>query len=85
LRDQDRGKNLHHLRLYAHADGRPDNPAWIVTHHNSEEDESPKEYEFSDGHALMNHLAEHASIPVKPTREDLQGANLTGRARGEKQ
>jgi hypothetical protein len=85
LRDQDKGSKLHHLRLYADSKGTPESPAWIVSHHTSETDENPKEYEFNDGNELMGHLMNHASIPsapgrvVRPRPEDVE--NVSGRGK----
>ena len=62
-RELEREKNLHHLRIYGHADGTPDSPKWIVQHHGSENDKKPVEHEFDDGNKMLAHVAEHASVP----------------------
>src|SRR5215472_14402022 len=87
LRERDRGRKLHHLRVYADATGTPEKPAWIVEHHTSEQDKAPRSYTFSDGGNLIHHLQEHASIPsqpgreVKPRPEDIE--TRFGRAQGD--
>ena len=62
-RELEREKNLHHLRIYGHADGTPESPKWIVQHHSSENDREPAQHEFDAGHEMLAHVAEHASVP----------------------
>ena len=92
-REKERESAVHHLRIYAHVDGDPDSPAWLVQEHHSEDDPRPKEFEFRDGAKLSDHIRLAASIPgahsdndslgrtILPKPSDLAGANLTGRAR----
>ena len=82
---RDKGRDLHHMRIYGGSDASPEKPSWSIGHYTSEDDENPQEYNFTDGQKVMDHIREHASIPVKPTAEDLKGANTTGRARGKEQ
>jgi hypothetical protein len=61
-RQLEREKNLHHLRIHGHPDGTPESPKWIVEHHSSENDSSPVEHEFDNGHDMLAHVAEHSAV-----------------------
>src|SRR5215469_17938453 len=87
-REQEREANVHHLRIYSHADWTSNNPKWLVEEHHSENDDRPTQYEYSDGGQLLNHVATVASVSreghkpnddlgrqILPTRNDLQNVN----------
>jgi hypothetical protein len=62
-RELERQKNVHHLRVFGHADGTPESPKWVIEHHRSEDDSSPAVHEFDQGHEMLAHIAEHAGVP----------------------
>lgn len=51
-------KELEHVRIYGHPDGTPENPAWVVEHHNVGGGD-PDAYEFDDAHELAAHVLNH--------------------------
>jgi hypothetical protein len=81
-RELDKAKQLDHIRLYAAEGGTPESPRWLVQHHASANDRKPVEHVFDDGHEMLRHVAEHASVPNDNLgREVLPKAvdNLSGR------
>lgn len=84
-RQREREADLHHIRIHGHEDGTPESPRWVVSHHVSDNDPKPTEFVFEDGHEMLAHIAEHASVPEPeegPEREILPRSvdNLSGRA-----
>jgi hypothetical protein len=68
-REAKRKPALHHLRVYAHPDGTPEKPAWIVEHHASPRDRTPEEHSFTDGSDMLVHIGNASGIPA-PESED---------------
>jgi hypothetical protein len=60
---EDGEKELHHLAVYAHEAGTRERPMLVVQHHHAEDDSEPEEHEFSDGDAMLHHIARHAAVP----------------------
>jgi hypothetical protein len=59
-------RDLHHIKIFAHADGTSESPKWILEHHYSAEGSpGPRrdEYEFEHGGEMLEHLVQHLSIP----------------------
>jgi hypothetical protein len=81
-REAKRKPELHHLRIYGHPDSTNEKPMWLVEHHASQRDRQPEERAFSDGHAMLAHIAEHAAVPNNEDHEVLPNTveNLSGRA-----
>lgn len=62
MRDQKRKENLNHLRIYAHEEGTPESPRWLIEHHSSENDSEPSVHEFDSGKDALAHIGQHASM-----------------------
>jgi hypothetical protein len=62
-REKEREADLHHLRIFAHPAGTPEEPRWVVERHGSEDDPRPTAMEFSNGHDMLAYIADHASVP----------------------
>ncbi len=59
---------LDHIRIHAHPEGTPDNPAWIVVHNHDGADHET-EYPFSDHGEMMQHIHDHTHPDVQVEEE----------------
>ena len=62
-REAKRKPELHHLRIYGHPDSTPEKPQWLVEHHASPRDRKPQEHSFTDGSAMLAHVANNSGVP----------------------
>ncbi len=67
-REAKRKPELHHIRIFGSPDATREKPAWIIEHHSSPRDRNPLTHEFTDGHEMLSHLANHTG--VEPESED---------------
>ena len=61
-RKLEREKKLHHLRIFSGPNATAENKSWVVTHHSSDDSEPVEEHSFTDGKAMLTHIAEHAAV-----------------------
>ena len=64
LRERKQRQELDHIRVHAHEDGTPENPKWVIAHHNEPDGEPAEQFEFSDGGEMLAHVAKHAHVPA---------------------
>jgi hypothetical protein len=82
-RDSAHEKAIDHIRIYPHRASTDSKPRWSVAVHHSADDDRPSNRDFTDGHAMLAHVADTAHVPndnlgreVLPKEVD----NLSGRA-----
>lgn len=67
MRDHERSRNVHHLRIHAAEGASPESKAWLVSHHYGADekgidDAKPDSYRFDDAEEALQHIAKHSAM-----------------------
>jgi hypothetical protein len=60
---REHNKELKSIEIHGHSESKPGSPKWLVQH-NHVGGEKPDTYDFTDGHEMIRHVAEHSGVPA---------------------